>query len=85
MWLGQIERKTGQDKDSLHYEFKKRFLIYIYRRDDQDFAEFRGLHLEWTEHEPIPVTSDICPYKKRQKQQQDTSYPQQILIAEPGP
>lgn len=39
MWLGQIERKTGQDKDSLHYEFKKRFLIYIYRRDDQDFAE----------------------------------------------
>ncbi|MEQ1411543.1 recombination protein NinB [Acinetobacter indicus] len=39
MWLGQIERKTGQDKDSLHYEFKKKFLIYIYRRDDQDFAE----------------------------------------------
>jgi len=39
MWLGQIEKKTGQDKDSLHYEFKKRFLIYIYRRDDQDFAE----------------------------------------------
>lgn len=39
MWLGQIERKTGQDKDSLHYEFKKRFLIYIYRRDDQQFGE----------------------------------------------
>lgn len=39
MWLGQIEKKTGQDKDSLHYEFKKRFLIYIYRRDDQQFAE----------------------------------------------
>ncbi|WP_436916915.1 recombination protein NinB [Acinetobacter schindleri] len=39
MWLGQIERKTGQDKDSLHYEFKKKFLIYIYRRDDQEFAE----------------------------------------------
>ena len=39
MWLGQIEKKTGQDKDSLHYEFKKRFLIYIYRRDDQEFAE----------------------------------------------
>lgn len=39
MWLGQIEKKTGQDKDSLHYEFKKKFLIYIYRRDDQQFAE----------------------------------------------
>ncbi len=35
MWLGQIEKKTGQDKDSLHYEFKKRFLIYIYRRDNR--------------------------------------------------
>lgn len=39
MWLGQIERKNGTDKDQLHYEFKKRFLIYIYRRDDQEFAE----------------------------------------------
>jgi len=39
MWYGQIEKKTGQDKDQLHYEFKKRFLIYIYRRDDQEFAE----------------------------------------------
>ena len=39
MWLGQIERKNGTDKDQLHYEFKKKFLIYIYRRDDQDFAE----------------------------------------------
>jgi len=39
MWLGQIEKKNGTHKDQLHYEFKKRFLIYIYRRDDQDFAE----------------------------------------------
>lgn len=39
MWLGQIERKNGTDKDELHYEFKKKFLIYIYRRDDQQFAE----------------------------------------------
>ena len=39
MWLGQIERKNGTDKDELHYEFKKKFLIYIYRRDDQEFAE----------------------------------------------
>lgn len=39
MWLGQIERKNGTEKDELHYEFKKKFLIYIYRRDDQQFAE----------------------------------------------
>lgn len=38
-WIGEIRRKTGQDEDSLHYEFKKKFLIYIYRRDDQQFAE----------------------------------------------
>ena len=39
MWLGQIERKTGQNKDSLHHEFKKKFLVFIYKRDDQEFAE----------------------------------------------
>src|SRR5690606_24596912 len=39
MWLGQIEQKTGQDTDSLHDELKQRVLIYIYRRDDQEFAE----------------------------------------------
>jgi len=39
MWLGQIERNNGTDKDELHYEFKKKFLIYIYRRDEQQFAE----------------------------------------------
>ena len=39
MWLGQIERKTGQHKDSLHFEFKKKYLIFIYKRDDQEFAE----------------------------------------------
>ena len=38
-WIGEIRRKTGQDENSLHYEFKKKFLIYIYRRDDQEFAE----------------------------------------------
>lgn len=39
MWLGQIEKKNGTHKDQLHFEFKKRFLIFIYRRDDQEFAE----------------------------------------------
>ena len=39
MWLGQIEKKNGTHKDQLHFEFKKKFLIFIYRRDDQEFAE----------------------------------------------
>lgn len=39
MWLGQIEKRTGNDKDNLHFEFKKKFLITIYERDDQGFAE----------------------------------------------
>ncbi len=39
MWLGQIEKRNGTHKDQLHFEFKKRFLIFIYRRDDQEFAE----------------------------------------------
>ena len=38
-WLGEIEKKNGTHKDQLHFEFKKKFLIYIYRRDDQQFAE----------------------------------------------
>lgn len=58
MWLGQIERKNGTDKDQLHYEFKKKFLIYIYRRDDQDFAEMchaiaKVKHSEPDEYETI--------------------------------
>ena len=39
MWLGQIEKKNGTHKDQLHFEFKKKFLVFIYRRDDQEFAE----------------------------------------------
>lgn len=39
MWFGQIEKKNGTHKDQLHFEFKKKFLIFIYRRDDQEFAE----------------------------------------------
>ena len=39
MWLGQIEKKNGTHKYQLHFEFKKKFLVFIYRRDDQEFAE----------------------------------------------
>ena len=39
MWLGQIEKQTGNSKDDLHFELKKKFLIAIYERDDQGFAE----------------------------------------------
>lgn len=39
LWLGQIEKSTGQDKDSLHFEFKKKFLLRLMYNDDQGFAE----------------------------------------------
>ena len=38
-WLSVIERKTGNDKDQLHFEFKKKFLISILKRDDKEYAE----------------------------------------------
>lgn len=38
-WLSVIEKKTGNDKDQLHFEFKKKFLINILKRDDKEYAE----------------------------------------------
>ena len=38
-WLHEIHRKTGNDEDQLHYEFKKKFLIGILKRDDKDYAD----------------------------------------------
>ncbi|RSN88696.1 recombination protein NinB [Acinetobacter nosocomialis] len=38
-WLHEIHKKTGNDEDQLHFEFKKRFLIKILRRDDAEYAE----------------------------------------------
>ena len=39
MWLGQIEKVTGQCKNDLHIHFKRNKLIRIYYRDDQQYAE----------------------------------------------
>ena len=38
-WLHEIHRKTGIDEDQLHFEFKKKFLIGILKRDDKDYAD----------------------------------------------
>ncbi|RZG91667.1 hypothetical protein EXE08_16360 [Acinetobacter pittii] len=38
-WLHEIHKKTGNDEDQLHFEFKKRFLINILKRDDESYAE----------------------------------------------
>ena len=38
-WLSVIEKKTGNDKDQVHFEFKKKFLINILKRDDDEYAE----------------------------------------------
>lgn len=38
-WLHEIHKKTGNDEDQLHFEFKKKFLINILKRDDKDYAD----------------------------------------------
>lgn len=38
-WLKEVQNKIGQDKEDLHFEFKKKFLISILRRDDEGYAE----------------------------------------------
>lgn len=37
-WLHEIHKKTGNDEDQLHFEFKKKFLIGILKRDDDEYA-----------------------------------------------
>lgn len=38
-WLHEIHKKTGNDEDQMHHEFKKKFLINILKRDDDSYAE----------------------------------------------
>lgn len=38
-WVTQIADKTGDDKDSVHIELKRRFLAKIYCRDFGEYAE----------------------------------------------
>lgn len=37
-WLHEIHKKTGNDEDQLHFEFKKKFLIGILKRDEDSYA-----------------------------------------------
>ena len=39
MWLTQAARQWGYIEDDLHLDFKRRFLLKIYYRDDGQFAE----------------------------------------------
>lgn len=39
LWLSDFARHTGNDKDTLHHEFKYKYLISIYMRDDPEFNE----------------------------------------------
>ena len=38
-WLKEISNHNGHTSDDLHFEFKKKFLIAIFQRDDQQYAE----------------------------------------------
>lgn len=39
LWLSDFARHTGNDKDTLHFNFKYKYLISIYMRDDPEFNE----------------------------------------------
>lgn len=38
MWVTQISKHFGDDKDGVHFDCKRRFLIKIYMRDDAEYA-----------------------------------------------
>jgi hypothetical protein len=39
MWLTIIGQERGETKDDMHYEYKERFLVHIFERDDPEYAE----------------------------------------------
>lgn len=39
MWIAQISKRFGDDKDGVHFDCKRRFLVRIYRRDSFKYAE----------------------------------------------
>ncbi len=39
LWLSDLARETGNDKETLHFNFKYKYLISIYMRDDPEFNE----------------------------------------------
>lgn len=39
MWLGIMAGETGNDKDSLHHEMKRKHLTKIYMRDDEEYRQ----------------------------------------------
>ena len=38
LWLTVIAEETGSTKDALHEEYKSKYLVPIYERDDPEFA-----------------------------------------------
>lgn len=39
LWITQVANEWGDTKEGVHYDFKRRFLLKIYYRDSQSFAE----------------------------------------------
>lgn len=54
-WLGQLQNAWGQDKDSLHILFKRRFLARIYLRDGTDDMLKSGI-------ENLDVIKQLAPH-----------------------
>jgi hypothetical protein len=39
VWMGIIGGSLGESKEEMHERYKDRFLVNIYERDDEDYAE----------------------------------------------
>lgn len=83
-WMTQFAKHQGDDQDSVHHDFKRRFLIAIYRRDDAGFAAMCDAIAALKDNEPdqhraigeqvIKLTSITKATKVQMSQYMDSIY-----------
>lgn len=81
LWLTLIANELGYIKEELHEEYKRKYLIGIFIRDDEDFAKMittiKGLsNDEWLRKQVVALVSTT-----RANVQQFTEYLQAIEMA----
>lgn len=86
LWIGVISAHTGDDKDSLHVELKRRLLSRIYAKSDGNFAElFASLkqcqrHLSTADYERMAYKVAGLLSTTKATTEQFTEYLQEIDI-----
>lgn len=62
-WLSIIGRDLGETEDDLHYRYKKKFLVGIYERDDEDYRAMiqavRAVHTQGMKTEAVAMQKQI--------------------------